>query len=127
MPRPSAYVGNRWEIGAAESGTGKGSGLANPSFASHSRTDSSFAAPLALSAGTQWLHEIKHDGYRTQLHLSPFGRRAFTRRGHDWSHLYRLILRDAERLASNAVLDGEVIIKDEHGRSDFDSLKDEMA
>ena len=32
-------------------------------------------------AGEKWLHEIKHDGYRTQLVLSPHERVAFTRNG----------------------------------------------
>ena len=35
--------------------------------------------------GDRWLHEIKHDGYRTELIIEPDRCRAFTRRGHDWS------------------------------------------
>jgi hypothetical protein len=35
--------------------------------------------------GEGWLHEIKHDGYRTQLVIEDGEVRAFTRAGHDWS------------------------------------------
>jgi DNA ligase D-like protein (predicted ligase) len=74
--------------------------------------------------GDKWLHEIKHDGYRTQLVLNGPDRRAFTRNGHDWSDRYRHVLEDAGGLAcTSAVLDGEIIIQDELGRADFDGLK----
>ena len=76
-------------------------------------------------SGEQWLHEIKHDGYRTQLHVIPGGQsRAYTRNGHDWSDRYCCVLKAAEAvLDSPAVLDGEMIVQDESGRSDFHSLK----
>lgn len=74
-------------------------------------------------AGEKWLHEIKHDGFRTQLLLSGPNSRAFTRNGLDWSHRYKCVLTDARLLlCSSAVLDGEIIIQDEQGRSDFDGL-----
>ena len=75
-------------------------------------------------SGEKWLHEIKHDGYRTQLHVGSALSHAYTRNGHDWSHLYRHVLRDAERLTSDAVMDGEIVIQDESGRADFDGLKE---
>src|SRR5689334_20542452 len=36
--------------------------------------------------GNNWIHEIKFDGYRFQVHVR-YGRptRIFTRRGHDWT------------------------------------------
>jgi DNA ligase D-like protein (predicted ligase) len=75
-------------------------------------------------AGDDWMHEIKHDGYRTQLVLEPGRCRAFTRNGHDWSHLYRHVLNDAVDLGcQSAILDGEMIVQDEQGRSDFASFK----
>ena len=60
----------------------------------------------------QWLHEIKHDGYRTQLHLAAGRSRAFTRNGNDWSDSYRLVLDCAEGLRRSAVLDGEMIVQE---------------
>jgi bifunctional non-homologous end joining protein LigD len=32
-------------------------------------------------SGAQWLHEIKYDGYRTQLHFDRGKAKAFTRNG----------------------------------------------
>jgi hypothetical protein len=36
-------------------------------------------------AGTEWVHEIKHDGYRLMVWRSGNRIRLFTRRGYDWS------------------------------------------
>lgn len=35
-------------------------------------------------SGAQWLHEIKYDGYRIQLHFDDGNARAFTRNGLNW-------------------------------------------
>jgi ATP-dependent DNA ligase len=32
-----------------------------------------------------WIHEIKHDGYRLMGRRDPVGIRLLTRRGNDWS------------------------------------------
>jgi bifunctional non-homologous end joining protein LigD len=78
--------------------------------------------------GPDWIHELKYDGYRTQLVLNGNDRRAYTRRGHDWSHLYASILGAAGKLdCSSAVIDGEVIIQDSRGLSDFRALRSELA
>jgi ATP-dependent DNA ligase len=39
--------------------------------------------------GEGWTHEVKFDGYRTQLIIDPKGARFFTRRGFDWTAKYR--------------------------------------
>src|ERR687898_624972 len=39
----------------------------------------------APPSGEGWLHEIKFDGYRFQLHLNNGQARFYTRRGYDWS------------------------------------------
>jgi ATP-dependent DNA ligase len=35
--------------------------------------------------GPQWLHEIKLDGYRVQVHLNKGKKKVFTRTGLDWT------------------------------------------
>jgi bifunctional non-homologous end joining protein LigD len=35
--------------------------------------------------GSDWIHDIKHDGFRTVLALEDGKSRAFTRNGHDWT------------------------------------------
>jgi ATP-dependent DNA ligase len=36
-------------------------------------------------AGPDWVHEIKHDGYRLIVRRDGKAVRLFTRRGHDWN------------------------------------------
>src|SRR6478609_9006048 len=52
----------------------------------------------ASPEGDGWVHEIKYDGYRTQLAVDGADSRAFTRNGHDWSRRYGLLLADAATL-----------------------------
>jgi bifunctional non-homologous end joining protein LigD len=35
--------------------------------------------------GEQWLHEIKYDGYRIQLHVNRGKKKVYTRNGLDWT------------------------------------------
>ena len=75
-------------------------------------------------SGDGWIHEIKHDGYRTLLVLDRGSVRAFTRNGHDWSDRYPGIVASAARLGCRAaILDGEVIVQDPRGASDFGALQ----
>ena len=75
-------------------------------------------------AGDGWIHEIKHDGYRTILVLDRGTVRAFTRNGHDWTDRYPGIAACAPRLGCrSAILDGEVIVQDARGASDFEGLQ----
>jgi bifunctional non-homologous end joining protein LigD len=75
-------------------------------------------------AGDGWLHEIKQDGYRTQLVLDRGNARAFTRRGNDWTARYGRIVSAAAHLrCRSAILDGEVIVQDANGVSDFGVLR----
>lgn len=77
--------------------------------------------------GDDWLHEIKYDGYRIQLVIEGSSILAFTRHGHDWSNRYRPITRAASDLdRHSAILDGEMIVQDEQGRSDFSAFKGAM-
>ena len=36
-------------------------------------------------SGSNWIHEIKHDGFRLMARRDPVGIRLITRGGHDWS------------------------------------------
>lgn len=73
--------------------------------------------------GDAWFHEIKYDGYRTQIHLTGGQAVAFTRNGHDWSKKYAPVLAAARILIRrDAILDGEIVAQDDAGRSDFKKL-----
>ena len=38
-----------------------------------------------VPSGERWVHEIKFDGYRVQLHISSGAVKVFSRRGNDWT------------------------------------------
>ena len=38
--------------------------------------------------GKHWIHEVKHDGYRSQVVIERGQVRVFSRNGHDWSDRY---------------------------------------
>ena len=74
--------------------------------------------------GDQWSHEIKYDGYRTQIHVRDGAGRAFTRNGFDWSDSYQPLIEAAVKLpCESAIMDGEVIVQGEGGKCDFHSLR----
>jgi bifunctional non-homologous end joining protein LigD len=62
-------------------------------------------------AGPDWVHEIKHDGYRLQVRREGDAVRLFTRRGYDWSGRYPAITVTATLLrATSFTLDGAVLV-----------------
>ncbi|ARM89531.1 ATP-dependent DNA ligase protein [Rhizobium sp. CIAT894] len=77
--------------------------------------------------GSQWTYEVKWDGYRLAIHIEPSGVRILTRGGHDWTERFPAILAEARRLSvSTAILDGEAVVLDAQGRSDFGMLQQSL-
>ena len=65
-----------------------------------------------LRAG--WIHEVKHDGYRTILIIERQKARAYTRNGFHWTDRYAGIIKAAAKLGRrSAIIDGEIIVQDE--------------
>ena len=74
--------------------------------------------------GDNWLHEVKFDGYRTQIVNDADGVRLFTRRGLDWTSKYRDLAKTAVSLdVESAIIDGEIIVLNDAGLSDFGELR----
>ena len=74
--------------------------------------------------GEGWIHEIKYDGYRTLIVIDGDQVRAFTRNGNDWSRAYSRVVEVCGRLAcKSAVIDGEMVVQDENGLTDFNALR----
>jgi bifunctional non-homologous end joining protein LigD len=48
-----------------------------------------------VPSGERWIHEIKFDGYRVQVHLGNETIKVFTRRGNDWTNRFKKIANDA--------------------------------
>ncbi|TPK38718.1 ATP-dependent DNA ligase [Mesorhizobium sp. B2-5-3] len=71
-----------------------------------------------------WLHEVKFDGYRTQVIKDAGGIRLLTRRGHDWTGRYKVLAEEAAAIdADTFILEGEAIMINEAGLSDFHALQ----
>jgi bifunctional non-homologous end joining protein LigD len=75
--------------------------------------------------GEQWLHEIKFDGYRIQVHINPGKKKVFTRNGLDWTKRFSGIA-GALDIPGEAIIDGEVVVTHE-GRTNFSELQAELA
>src|ERR1700733_8728591 len=77
--------------------------------------------------GERWIHEIKFDGYRIQLHIANEDVKVFTRRGNDWTRRFRKIAHDAFLIsASSAIIGGEVVVLAGDGTTDFSVLQNEL-
>jgi bifunctional non-homologous end joining protein LigD len=64
-----------------------------------------------VPSGARWLHEIKFDGYRVQLHIANEDIKVFTRRGNDWTKRFKKIAADAYLInAGSAIIDGEIVV-----------------
>lgn len=73
--------------------------------------------------GPEWSYEIKWDGYRLHIHIEPSGVRILTKNGHDWTARFPAIEEAAGKLGvASAILDGEAVVFDEQGRSDYNLL-----
>lgn len=76
-----------------------------------------------VPTGPDWIHEIKHDGYRLIVQRDGKRVRLFTRNGHDWTDRYPLIVEAAlKNRTSSFVIDGEAVLLGVDGISDFDGL-----
>jgi len=77
----------------------------------------------AVPIGPDWIHEIKHDGYRMIVQREGKRVRLFTRNGNDWTERYPLIVEAAlKNRASSFVIDGEAVLLGVDGVSDFGGL-----
>jgi bifunctional non-homologous end joining protein LigD len=73
--------------------------------------------------GENWSYEIKWDGWRLFIHKTGDEIRLITRGGHDWTSKFPAIAEAASALpVGSIVLDGEAVVLDDMGRSDFSAL-----
>jgi bifunctional non-homologous end joining protein LigD len=79
--------------------------------------------------GSDWLHEIKIDGYRAQLHIHEGQVRVYSRSGYDWTEQFSQIAHAAEAALSahDLIVDGEATVLGKTGLPDFQALRRELA
>jgi ATP-dependent DNA ligase len=70
----------------------------------------------AAPSGLDWLHEIKHDGFRILARRDAKGVRLISRNGNDFSKRFPLVVASVMALpVRSCLIDGEVIVIDEAG------------
>ncbi len=73
--------------------------------------------------GSAWLHEVKHDGWRAQLHLQDGRARIFSKRGVELTCRFRSIAEAVSLLPAKAlILDAELVACDANGQPSFGEL-----
>jgi len=74
--------------------------------------------------GDKWIHEIKFDGYRLLAFIKDGHVNLMTRNGLDWTQNFPDIAKAMARLkVDSAIVDGEAVVLDKDGRSDFQALQ----
>ena len=100
-----------------------GTKLPYPGFIAPSLASKIERAP----SGERWNHDFLFDGYRVQVLLHNSELKVFTRRGYDWTTRFRKVAEDAFDInAGSAIIDGEVVVPQANGATDFSVLQNEL-
>ena len=70
-----------------------------------------------------WLFEIKWDGYRAVSEIKDGEVKLYSRNGLPFNNNYPIVANALKKIKHNAVLDGEIVILNEEGKSDFQKLQ----
>src|ERR1700748_2402387 len=77
-----------------------------------------------LPSGSQWLHEIKHDGFRVVARKDGDRVRLYSRPGNDLTYRFTLIVETVVRLRPRScIIDGEAVCCGDDGMPSFDRIR----
>src|SRR3954468_798955 len=77
--------------------------------------------------GSDWVYEIKTDGYRAQVHIRDRRATVYSRSGYDWTEEFAPIAKAASQLkVRDAIIDGEATVLGNTGLPDFQALRREL-
>src|SRR5260370_5933845 len=77
-----------------------------------------------LPSGSQWLHEIKYDGFRIIARKKGHEMRLYRRPGNDLTRRFPLIVETLARLRSRScIIDGAAVACDDNGVASFDLVR----
>ena len=71
----------------------------------------------------EWLFEIKWDGYRAISEIKDGSVLLYSRNGNSFINDYPLVARELKKIKHDAVLDGEIVVLNEEGKSEFQKLQ----
>lgn len=71
----------------------------------------------------EWIYEIKWDGYRAVAEVNKQNVSIYSRNGNSFNDSYPIVESALKEVEMQAVLDGEIIIVDENGKSNFQKLQ----
>jgi bifunctional non-homologous end joining protein LigD len=75
-------------------------------------------------SGGEWVHEIKHDGFRVIARKTEDGVRLYSRPGNDLTSRFPLIVEALACLpAQSCIIDGEAVACGENGIADFERIR----
>lgn len=78
-------------------------------------------------SGTQWLSEVKYDGYRILAFIEHDNVRLMSRNNQDWTQKFSSVAKALKALKlKDSILDGEVVALDKEGHSNFQLLQNSM-
>lgn len=70
-----------------------------------------------------WIFEIKWDGYRAIAEVNKNNINLYSRNGNSFNLSYPRVVTELKKLNINAILDGELVIIDKNGKSNFQLLQ----
>ncbi|MES2284128.1 MAG: DNA ligase D [Bacteroidota bacterium] len=70
-----------------------------------------------------WIYEIKWDGYRAIAEINKNNISLYSRNGNTFNASYPIVVNELKKLNINAVVDGEIVVMDKNGKSDFQLLQ----
>ena len=70
-----------------------------------------------------WLFEIKWDGYRALAYVDNHKVQLYSRNENLFNALFQPIVKELEKVSIQCILDGEVVLLDESGKSDFQLMQ----
>ena len=81
-----------------------------------------------IPEGDDWLYELKYDGYRILAYVEGNTVQLLTRNGNDYTKRFADVASSlADWVAGRSmVLDGEMVVTDESGKTDFQALQEYM-
>ena len=124
IPAPAADTSIRTGRTMTEIEEGENEKIYEESF-SQGSTCSLQSFVNTIPEGEEWLYELKYDGYRILAYVEGNDARLITRNGNDYTKRFQDIAGSLIDWAAGRamILDGEMVVTDVEGKTDFQALQ----